>query len=163
MGWSLSSSGIVAPASASLSGTANTLDDYEEGTFAQNQRGSGGNKDYNVSGSGYYCKIGKLVNQAGLHDAASAANNAVNNEGRQTSLPFAVTTAQSSCRYGGAPQYVLTSPANFMSMVWRTYDGLGAWAFLFYKNTTNTHLQDAIIANNDMMHVHGSFTYQTDV
>jgi hypothetical protein len=54
---SLSGAGITFPASQSASSDANTLDDYEEGTFTPSL---GGNTTYNGQ-SGNYIKIGKMV------------------------------------------------------------------------------------------------------
>ena len=53
MAWSLTSSGLVAPASPSVSGDVNTMDDYEEGTFTPTL------SSVNVTGSGAYTLIGK--------------------------------------------------------------------------------------------------------
>jgi len=52
-----SGAGITFPASQSASSDANTLDDYEEGTWSPS---IGGNATY-ISNSGFYRKIGSLV------------------------------------------------------------------------------------------------------
>lgn len=55
-----SGSGITFPATQSASTDANTLDDYEEGTFTPTFASSGGSiTTYNSNG--YYIKVGKLV------------------------------------------------------------------------------------------------------
>jgi hypothetical protein len=57
-----SGSGISFPASASASSDANTLDDYEEGTFDPTIEGSGGNPTVTYGTRiGRYTKIGQLV------------------------------------------------------------------------------------------------------
>jgi hypothetical protein len=57
---STSGSGITFPATQSASTNANTLDDYEEGTFTPNQ-GSGLTVVGSFSSTGRYIKIGRLV------------------------------------------------------------------------------------------------------
>ena len=59
-GTSSSGTGIAFPASISASSNANTLDDYEEGTWTPNQ-GSGLNVSGTFVSSGIYTKIGNLV------------------------------------------------------------------------------------------------------
>ncbi len=41
MAWTLSSAGLVSPATFSNSGNANTMDDYEEGTWSPEPANSG--------------------------------------------------------------------------------------------------------------------------
>jgi hypothetical protein len=53
-----SGTGITFPATQSASSNANTLDDYEEGTWTPSL---GGTATYNVQ-SGNYTKVGRLVN-----------------------------------------------------------------------------------------------------
>jgi hypothetical protein len=53
-----SGAGITFPATESASSDANTLDDYEEGTWTPSL---GGNTTYSLTPSGYYTKIGRLV------------------------------------------------------------------------------------------------------
>ena len=54
----VSASGITFPATQSASSNANTLDDYEEGTWTPSV---GGSATYNAQQNGWYVKIGKLV------------------------------------------------------------------------------------------------------
>lgn len=57
-----SGSGITFPATQSASSDANTLDDYEEGTWTPVLKGTSTNPSYTVSqASGNYVKVGKLV------------------------------------------------------------------------------------------------------
>ena len=61
---STSGSGITFPATQSASSDANTLDDYEEGTWTptiSNTPGGGTGSPTYATQSGYYTKIGKLV------------------------------------------------------------------------------------------------------
>jgi hypothetical protein len=57
---STSGSGITFPATASLSSNANTLDDYEEGTWTPNLSFSSGSVSYNDR-NGAYTRIGNMV------------------------------------------------------------------------------------------------------
>jgi hypothetical protein len=67
------SNGITFPATQSASSNANTLDDYEEGTFTPNQ-GGGLTVIGTFSSTGTYTKIGNLVNvQVSLSGSTSIA------------------------------------------------------------------------------------------
>jgi hypothetical protein len=67
------SNGITFPATQSASSNANTLDDYEEGTFTPNQ-GGGLTVVGTFSSTGTYTKIGNLVNvQVSLSGSTSIA------------------------------------------------------------------------------------------
>ena len=85
---STSGAGITFPATQSASTDANTLDDYEEGSWTPNQ-GSGLNVVGTFSSSGLYTKIGNLVYIAGQVNSTTtvscnAAGTITNN------LPFTV-------------------------------------------------------------------------
>jgi len=58
---STSGAGITVPASQSASSDANTLDDYEEGTFTATLKGSTSDPTTPVTTTGYYTKIGRQV------------------------------------------------------------------------------------------------------
>jgi len=55
---SASGAGITFPATQSASSNANTLDDYEEGTWTPSV---GGTATYNAGNSGTYTKVGRIV------------------------------------------------------------------------------------------------------
>ncbi|MFY8211416.1 MAG: hypothetical protein ACOVLB_01940 [Candidatus Nanopelagicus sp.] len=81
-----SGAGITFPASQSASSDANTLDDYEEGTWTPNQ-GGGLTVSGTYSSSGRYVKIGRLVYVEGSQTGTS--NIAVSSVGALcTNLPF---------------------------------------------------------------------------
>jgi hypothetical protein len=88
---STSGAGITFPASQSASSDANTLDDYEEGTWTPNQ-GSGLTVVGAFSSSGRYTKIGRLVYISGR---LSGATSIASTSGTQfcTNLPFTVAEA----------------------------------------------------------------------
>jgi hypothetical protein len=68
----LSTSGITFPASQSASANANTLDDYEEGTWTPNQ-GSGLTVVGTFNSEGCYTKIGNLVTISGYVGGTSVS------------------------------------------------------------------------------------------
>jgi hypothetical protein len=62
-----STSGISFPATQSASTNANTLDDYEEGTWTPNITSSGGGSGSGADKAGTYTKIGRMVYASGYH------------------------------------------------------------------------------------------------
>ncbi len=91
---STSGSGITFPATQSASTNANTLDDYEEGTWTPNQ-GSGLTVNGAFSSTGRYVKIGRLVYVEGTQ--LGTTNIAVGAVGMICSnLPFTPTTGNAS-------------------------------------------------------------------
>jgi hypothetical protein len=68
---STSGAGISFPATQSASSDANTLDDYEEGTWSPNQ-GAGITRVGTFSSSGTYTKVGNLVFIAGKMSATTS-------------------------------------------------------------------------------------------
>jgi hypothetical protein len=57
-----SGAGITFPATASNSTDANTLDDYEEGTWTPTLTSQNGSLTSVTAGTGYYTKVGRQVN-----------------------------------------------------------------------------------------------------
>jgi hypothetical protein len=82
--------GITFPASQSASSDANTLDDYEEGTWTPGITFGGGSTGvvYTVSNTGFYTKVGRLVTLTFAID--------VSNKGSSTGNAF-ITGAPFSC------------------------------------------------------------------
>jgi hypothetical protein len=91
---STSGSGITFPASASPSSNANTLDDYEEGTWTPIDQSGAGLTLTNAQGK--YTKIGRQVTAWGWVEYPSTANGTNNQLG---GLPF--TIANSNPDRGG--------------------------------------------------------------
>jgi hypothetical protein len=81
---------IVFPATQNASSNANTLDDYEEGTWTPTLSATSGSYSFQV---GYYTKIGKLVHVAGRVDMTSVTS--WSGAPRVTNLPFTVINNQS--------------------------------------------------------------------
>jgi len=88
---STSGAGITFPATQSASSDANTLDDYEEGTFTPTFGGSSSNPTQTGgTGTGLYIKVGKLVwvsiQMAGVQYTGGSGNLLING------LPFQAST-----------------------------------------------------------------------
>jgi plastocyanin len=87
-GAQLNASGIEFPATQVTSANANTLDDYEEGTWTPNQ-GGGLTVVGTFSSSGAYTKIGKLVTVQGILSATTSIAISAGDAVMFTNLPFA--------------------------------------------------------------------------
>ena len=93
---SASGAGITFPATQSASSDANTLDDYEEGTWTPAVTFGGGATGvaYGVSNGGTYTKVGRIVTVCGILDLTSKGSSTGNIS--ITGLPF------SGSNFGGA-------------------------------------------------------------
>jgi hypothetical protein len=80
-------SGITFPATAVAATDANTLDDYEEGTWTPNQ-GGGFTITGTFSSSGTYTKVGRLVTVTAKYEASTSLVVAPGQSQLSTNLPF---------------------------------------------------------------------------
>lgn len=80
--------GIAFPATQSASSNANTLDDYEEGTWTPNQ-GGGLTVVGTFSSTGNYVKVGKMVTVQVSLSAATSITISAGDAAMFTNLPFA--------------------------------------------------------------------------
>jgi hypothetical protein len=99
---STSGAGITFPASQSASSDANTLDDYEEGSWTPEIR-FGGNATgvtYSANRNGRYTKIGRIVTVSFFMD--------ITNKGSSTGSLTVVTLPFVPYNAGGYPYYVGT-------------------------------------------------------
>lgn len=91
--------GIAFPATQSASSNANTLDDYEEGTWTPTASGASGSGTADVA-NGWYVKIGRMVTlNIGLHISSKGTLSGqiyINN------LPFAPITTGAYSHFSGA-------------------------------------------------------------
>jgi hypothetical protein len=133
-----SGTGITFPATQSASSDANTLDDYEEGTWTPSV---GGTATYTVQ-LGTYTKIGRIVNFAfyiEINLIGTGSTTIV------SGLPF---TSNSSHYWGGSAVYFAGSSTNVVSLAPRldpsgttitvgslTAAGAGVASNAFFKNT----------------------------
>jgi hypothetical protein len=99
---STSGAGISFPATQSASTDANTLDDYEEGTWTPTD-GSGAGLSLTVTGA-TYTKIGRMVYASAQVAYPATASGA---QAKLSNLPFAVGTAPGT----GFPNIPVTSSA----------------------------------------------------
>ena len=111
--------GITFPATQSDSSNANTLDDYEEGTWTPVQ-GGGLTVVGTYSSSGRYVKVGRLVSVAGRISASSVATTA--GTIMMTGLPFTVAE--------------LTVTGTFTNNAINVIGGIGAFTTTAYSATT---------------------------
>jgi len=117
---SASGSGITFPATQVASSDANTLDDYEEGTWTPNQ-GSGLTVVGAFSSSGRYTKVGRVVYVAGrLAGATSIATTA--GTIMFTNLPFTIAD--------------VTATGVIVNGSLNTFGGLAAFTTTAYSTTT---------------------------
>ena len=107
---SSSGAGVTFPATQSASSDANTLDDYEEGTWTAVLTGSTAAPSTEQTGAGVYTKIGRVVS---VHFRFNASNTTgATGSIRVTGFPFtfnAGTEAEGACTmsgFGAAPAVV---------------------------------------------------------
>jgi hypothetical protein len=81
--------GITFPATQSASSDANTLDDYEEGSFTPIFAASGGTTPTTQTGTGAYIKIGRVVH---LHGQISWSGSGSAGSNLRIDLPFIVVS-----------------------------------------------------------------------
>ena len=85
--------GITFPAAQSASSDANTLDDYEEGSWT-GTISDGTNNATMQNNSGYYTKVGNLVTVTGYFNVS--AKGSISGGLRLTGLPFTVASTTAS-------------------------------------------------------------------
>ena len=105
---STSGAGITFPATQSASSDANTLDDYEEGTWTPSL---GGNTTYNYQ-QGNYTKIGRFVY---ARVALNVTTLGTGSTTQITGLPF--TAGSVTGRFGGSVYYFTTLAVNVLNLV----------------------------------------------
>jgi hypothetical protein len=95
--------GITFPATQAASSNANTLDDYEEGTWDVKFENSSGSESITFTGAGTYTKIGRLVHcQINIYNASFSAISAGNHIFLR-GLPFAANYFAASNAFGSYP------------------------------------------------------------
>jgi len=146
-------------------GSANLLDDYEEGTWTPAVGGATTDPTVTyTSQTGYYTKIGRMVHiQMFLNcSAVSGGSGAV----KVTGIPFQTSTASNS--YGAAQIEIIgvDMPSDRNNIVVRLNPNYGHFRFEFLDNRASTTngssggLQVSSLGNS--FRVLGSFTYMTD-
>jgi hypothetical protein len=93
---SASGAGITFPATQSASTNANTLDDYEEGTWTPTVGTNNGTATTYTIGTAYYTKVGRLVNVSGKITPTNGTLGTTNSWVRITGLPFVAGSSTST-------------------------------------------------------------------
>jgi hypothetical protein len=137
--------GITFPATQSASSDANTLDDYEEGTWTPTD-GSGAGLTFS-NASGYYVKIGKQVTAWAQVTYPVTANTAV---ARVASYPF-TTANEEPVRGGGMLGY--KTVANVSTVLIQSNNTI-----MDFRDSTGNVVTNASISNGNF---YFTFTYYT--
>jgi hypothetical protein len=127
---STSGAGITFPATQSASTDANTLDDYEEGTWTPVGNG------VTVSGTGQYTKIGNIVSVSAQWTYPITSNT---NAAQIFGLPF--TSASTPANYNGCVTITSYSSDNLY-----VFNDIGGTTVLV-RNNGNTDLTNANLSN----------------
>ena len=117
---SASGAGITFPATQSASSDANTLDDYEEGTWTPTVAGGYTGITYNTQ-NGYYTKIGRLVNIVCYVQFSGTSNSSIITVG---GLPFQLNGGGNA---GTVGYWDVTTDGNISAWIG------GAQTVIFYK------------------------------
>jgi hypothetical protein len=151
---SLNQGQIQFPATQVASANANTLDDYEEGTWTMGVSFGGASVGVTyASNTGTYTKIGRQVTVNGLIDLSNKGSSI--NDARITGLPF--TIGNSNANF--SPPTMLLGNITFAN-VYSGYGETNSTTILLLEVTalgTTTTLTNADFANNSSIMV--SFTY----
>jgi len=102
------SNGITFPATQSACSDANTLDDYEEGTWTPSL---GGNTTYSIQ-SGKYTKIGRFVYVSAVMAVTTLGTGSTS---RISGLPFAMSGSPGGGNMGGGVYYWETLAVNVIT------------------------------------------------
>jgi len=137
-----SGSGITFPATQSASSDANTLDDYEEGTFAPTLTYSTSTSGVTyIEQTGHYTKIGNMVL---IQGTISVSSKGTGSGSVRISLPFPITGGRGALAVGNTQQITgNNSPREFMIENGSSYfyirypTGSGSTADINYADISN--------------------------
>jgi hypothetical protein len=157
---SASGAGITFPATQSASSGANTLDDYEEGTWTPTLAFSGNSVGvtYSVQG-GTYSKVGRLVYFSARITLTSKGSSTGSAQFR--GLPFAVLSSGNSGGYANAT-LSYSANTNGFNLTWQfTMDEAQTYIFFRYNSgSNNVDGTDSLFNNDTDIILTG--TYQTN-
>jgi hypothetical protein len=120
-----SGTGVTFPATQSASSDANTLDDYEEGTFTPNLVNNGTSSTFSAK-DGWYRKIGSVVHYWVRFDAGNSGTGGTALQ--IVNLPFTFLSGTSAAQVGGV--YSSNSPLNATGSV--NPQGNTNYAYIYY-------------------------------
>lgn len=142
---STSGSGVTFPATQSASTDANTLDDYEEGTWTPSV---GGTATYDASNAGTYTKVGNMcLLNARLRISSIGTGSTTTVSG----LPFTGKSTVTG-NFSGSCAYFLSLATSQLYFV--PVQSPGATTLSFYANTassTTVNTAVAVIGNNTII------------
>jgi hypothetical protein len=150
-----SGAGITFPATQSASSDANTLDDYEEGTFTPTVTGgtTAGTTTYTTQ-RGFYTKIGRSVNISfNVVYTAATGTGDLNIGG----LPFTASALGNNAEYTGT---VMTGNLNLPNTGWATiyiYGNTGTSAQMY--SSTDDAVLTVVSISNESASIWASITY----
>jgi hypothetical protein len=140
---SASGAGITFPATQSASTDANTLDDYEEGTWTPAVRGAGTNGTYTpTTADGTYTKVGRLVTASFRILGFSTASGGTGYM-QITGVPF--TNAGYAC--GAVRFQFLTVAGSAVMLDVEFISASGATTLNFFESYNNAAGQDTPISS----------------
>jgi hypothetical protein len=148
---STSGAGITFPATQSASTDANTLDDYEEGTFTATLKGSTTDPTIAVTTTGTYTKVGRLVYINIAFDNVNTTGAA--GEVTVTGLPF--TT--SNIRYTGSAlsyQFDLNTGTSLSILL-----AASSTTVIFISSKTSANWQPLLHSAGIGRYLNASFSY----
>jgi hypothetical protein len=133
--------GIQFPATQSPSADANTLDDYEEGTWTPAYAGSGGGTQGSGTSTGNYTKIGNLVVCYGI---IAFAKSTLSGNITLTGLPFTLNSSSGSgsASVNSVYRWATDMPNFTMAPIDNTT------TCDIYKNATNADPQTSVTATD---------------
>ena len=139
---SASGAGITFPATQSASSDANTLDDYEEGTFTPTLTNDGFTRTYNGTyTAGNYVKVGRTVT-VNVVMLVSSQTGTYSSTTPRFNLPFAVYNTATSMRWGTFVCRISSVPNNTpiskICTVQLQSNNLNALDFLYYNASTTS-------------------------
>jgi hypothetical protein len=145
---SSSGAGITFPATQSASSDANTLDDYEEGTWTPSL---GGTATYYASGNvGTYTKIGRVVTFKGLLYILSIGTGSTT---QITGFPFVIAVNGGAVcatpHYSGSATSIASANINMATSTLYVYSNVG--------NTTSNQTANAFFQTGTYLEFSGTF------
>jgi hypothetical protein len=157
-----SGAGITFPATQSASSNANTLDDYEEGTWTPELVG-GTTTGTPVAGAGYYTKVGNLVTIFYQFEGVATPSGAAGTLFVR-GMPFTLNSASTIYSYNN-PGMVFTNGATSLANMWwshRVDETVNTrWSFQYTANANNAPVNlEVTNLGGSGNYLRGYFSYQ---
>jgi hypothetical protein len=156
-----SGSGITFPAAQSTSSDANTLDDYEEGTFTMTVTGSTTNPTVTYDDrTGFYTKIGNVVNV--LMYLQTTARSGGSGDLRISGLPF--SQSNTANRLGGNALFFAVNSGIGAAGLWPNGASGNNFVTILASNNNGSNWASVPVTNipNSLSAIKIQFTYLVD-